>query len=148
MIDTIGTDHVANTLNLKYGQNNDIWTALAGFPGLATMLPVLLHYGVIQRNLSLELIAELASFNTARIFGLYPRKGTIQKGSDADLVVIDLDLTKKVTPELLQSSSDYTIYDGMELQGWPIFTISRGRIIMENGAVFSQNKGHGMFISR
>ena len=52
VIDTIGTDHVANTLSLKSGENNDIWTALAGFPGVATMLPVLLHYGVNLRQLA------------------------------------------------------------------------------------------------
>lgn len=146
LIDTIGTDHVANTLDLKYGKNNDIWTALAGFPGLATMLPVLLHYGVNQRDIPLNQIVELSSYNAARIFGLYPKKGTIQKGSDADLVIIDLELIKKVTPELLQSSSDYTIYDGMQLQGWPVVTISRGKVIMEDGIVFKSNKGHGKFI--
>ncbi|WP_148687381.1 dihydroorotase [Candidatus Nitrosocosmicus hydrocola] len=146
LIDTIGTDHVANTLNLKLGDRNDIWTSLAGFPGVATMLPVLLHYGVIMRELSLVRLAELTSYNTSKIFGLYPKKGTIQKGSDADLVVIDLDLRKKVTPEILYSSSDYTIYDGYELQGWPILTISRGTIIMENGIVYEENKGRGKFV--
>ncbi|KAA2283609.1 dihydroorotase [Candidatus Nitrosocosmicus agrestis] len=146
LVDTIGTDHVANTLALKYGQNGDIWTALAGFPGLATMLPVLLHFGVIQRNIPLTQIAELSSYNAAKIFGFYPKKGTIQKGSDADLVIIDLEISKKVTPELLQSSSDYTIYDGMELQGWPTVTISRGKIIMENETVYQHNKGHGKFL--
>ncbi len=146
LIDTIGTDHVANTLKLKFGSQNDIWTSLAGFPGVATMLPVLLHYGVINRQISLLRIAEITSYNTSKIFGLFPKKGTIQKGSDADLVIIDLDLTRKVTPDLLQSSSDYTIYDGYELQGWPIITISRGKIIMENGEVYSENRGHGKFV--
>ncbi|VFJ14667.1 dihydroorotase [Candidatus Nitrosocosmicus franklandus] len=146
LIDTIGTDHVANTLDLKLGNQNDVWTALAGFPGVATMLPVLLHYGVIMRQLSLVRLAEITSYNTSRIFGLYPKKGTIQKGSDADLVVIDLDITKKVSPDILQSSSDYTIYDGYQLQGWPVLTISRGKIIMENGNVYNENKGHGEFV--
>ncbi|HEX5904973.1 MAG TPA: amidohydrolase family protein [Candidatus Nitrosocosmicus sp.] len=146
LIDTIGTDHVANTLNLKLGNQNDVWTALAGFPGVATMLPVLLHYGIIMRQLPLVRLAELTSYNTSKIFGLFPKKGTIQKGSDADLVVIDLDLTKKINPDILQSSSDYTIYDGYELQGWPILTISRGKIIMENGNVYTELKGHGEFV--
>lgn len=146
VIDTIGTDHVANTLNLKYGENNDIWTALAGFPGVATMLPVLLHYGVNLRQLPIQRLVELTSYNTSKILGMFPKKGTIQKGSDADLVIVDVDLVQKVTPELLQSSSDYTIYDGIKLQGWPITTISRGRIIMENGKVFPENLGHGEFI--
>jgi dihydropyrimidinase len=146
IIDTIGTDHVANTLSLKSGENNDIWTALAGFPGVATMLPVLLHYGVNLRQLPILRLAELTSYNTSKIFGMFPKKGTIQKGSDADLVIIDVDLVQKVTPDLLQSSSDYTIYDGIRLQGWPITTISRGKIIMENGIVFPENLGHGEFI--
>jgi dihydropyrimidinase len=146
VIDTIGTDHVANTLSLKSGENKDVWTALAGFPGVATMLPVLLHYGVNFRQLSILRLAELTSYNTSRIFGMYPKKGTIQKGSDADLVIIDVDLVQKVTPDLLQSSSDYTIYDGIKLQGWPIITISRGKVIMENGMVFSENLGHGEFV--
>lgn len=146
IIDTIGTDHVANTLNLKYGEKNDIWTALAGFPGVATMLPILLHYGVNLRQISLLRISEITSYNTSKIFGMFPKKGTIQKGSDADLVIIDIDLIQKVTPELLQSSSDYTIYDGHKLQGWPICTISRGKIIMENGIIFPENLGHGKFV--
>jgi dihydropyrimidinase len=146
VIDTIGTDHVANTLSLKSGENNDIWTALAGFPGLATMLPVLLHYGVNLRQLPILRLAELTSYNTSKIFGMFPKKGTIQRGSDADLVIIDIDLVQKVTPDLLQSSSDYTIYDGIKLQGWPIITISRGKIIMENGMVFPENLGYGEFI--
>jgi dihydropyrimidinase len=110
------------------------------------MLPVLLHYGVNLRQLSLLRLAELTSYNASKIFGMFPKKGTIRKGSDADLVIIDIDLVQKVTPELLQSSSDYTIYDGHKLQGWPICTISRGKIIMENGIVFPENLGHGEFI--
>jgi dihydropyrimidinase len=147
IIDTIGTDHVANRLEMKLGKG-DLWTALAGFPGIATMLPVLLDHGVNQRRLSIERVAEVTSYNTARIFGMYPRKGTIQVGSDADLVVIDLDLEKRVSPELLQSYSDYTIYDGWKLAGWPIMTIVRGMIVMEDGQVDTNALGHGQFISR
>jgi len=148
VIDTIGTDHVANVLNLKYGEKKDIWSALAGFPGVATMLPVLLHYGVNSGRISIESVAELASYNASKIFGMYPKKGTIQKNSDADLVVIDLDLARKVNPDVLQSSSDYSIYDDYTLQGWPVITISRGAIIMENGVVNEDKIGHGEFIKR
>ena len=105
IIDTIGTDHVANRLEMKMGQG-DIWSALAGFPGIATMLPVLLSHGVNQNRVSLERVAEVTSYNTARIFGMYPKKGTIQQGSDADLTIVDLELEKIVTPDLLQSYSD------------------------------------------
>jgi dihydropyrimidinase len=148
VIDTIGTDHVANVLDLKYGEGNDLWTALAGFPGLATMLPVLLNFGVNSNRLSIEKVVDLTSYNASRIFGLYPIKGTIQKESDADLAIVDLDLVKKVTPEILQSSSDYTIYDGATLQGWPIMTICRGEVIMENGIVYEDKLGHGKFVKR
>jgi dihydropyrimidinase len=148
VIDTIGTDHVANILNLKYGEKKDIWSALAGFPGVATMLPVLLHYGVNSGRISLENVAELTSYNASKIFGMYPKKGTIKKNSDADLVVIDLDLTRKVNSDVLQSSSDYSIYDNYILQGWPVITISRGAVIMENGVVYDDKIGHGKLIKR
>ena len=111
LVDTIGTDHVANRLEMKTGKG-DIWSALAGFPGIATMLPVLLSHGVNQDRITIEKVAEVTSYNTARIFGMYPKKGTIEPGSDADLTIVDLDIEKKVTPDLLQSYSDYTIYDG------------------------------------
>ncbi len=148
VVDTIGSDHVANVLNLKYGEKKDIWTSLAGFPGVATMLPVLLHYGVNSGQISIEKMVELTSYNASKIFGMYPKKGVIQKDSDADLVIIDLDLIKKVNPDVLQSSSDYSIYDGYVLQGWPLLTISRGEVIMENGVVYEDKVGHGKFIKR
>jgi dihydropyrimidinase len=147
IVDTIGTDHVANRLDMKMG-DGDIWSALAGFPGIATMLPVLLSHGVNQDRISIERVAEVTSYNTARIFGMYPKKGTIQPGSDADLTIVDLDLEKKITPELLQSYSDYTIYDGHRLKGWPVMTLVRGRVVMEGGQVDSKALGHGEFVPR
>jgi dihydropyrimidinase len=147
LVDTIGTDHVASRLEMKMGKG-DIWSALSGFPGIATMLPVLLSKGVNENRIDLGRVAEVTSYNTARIFGMYPKKGTIQPGSDADLTLIDLDLQKTVTPDLLQSYSDYTIYDGWKLRGWPIMTIVRGNIIMEDGEVVSEALGHGEFVPR
>jgi dihydropyrimidinase len=147
IIDTVGTDHVANRLDMKKGKG-DLWSALAGFPGIATMLPVLLDQGVNRDRISIERVAEVTSYNTARIFGMYPEKGTIQKGSDADLVIVDMDLEQKVTPELLQSYSDYTIYDGWKLKGWPVLTMVRGRVVMQDGQVDKKAMGHGKFVSR
>jgi dihydropyrimidinase len=147
IIDTIGTDHVASRLDLKMGKG-DVWSALAGFPGIATMLPVLFDRGVNPGRISLERVAEVTSYNTARIFGMYPRKGTIQPGSDADLTIIDLDLEQKVTPELLKSYSDYSIYDGQKLRGWPVNTIVRGIVVMEDGQVITETLGQGEFVSR
>jgi dihydropyrimidinase len=147
IIDTIGSDHVANRLSMKMG-SGDIWSALAGFPGIATMLPVLLSKGVNENRITMQQVAEITSYNAARIFGMYPKKGTIQLDSDADLTIVDLDLQQKVTPDLLQSYSDYTIYDGWTLQGWPVLTMVRGEVIMENGNVNSKLLGHGKFVGR
>jgi dihydropyrimidinase len=147
IVDTIGTDHVANRLEMKIREGN-IWSALSGFPGIATMLPVLLSKGVNEDRIGIERVAEVTSYNTARIFGMYPKKGTIQPGSDADLTIIDLDLQKTVTPNLLQSYSDYTIYDGWKLRGWPVMTIVRGNIVMEDGQVANEALGHGEFVPR
>jgi len=147
IVDTIGTDHVANRLDMKLGEG-DLWSALAGFPGIATMLPVLLSHGVNQDRIGIERVAEVTSYNTARIFGMYPKKGTIEPGSDADLTIVDLELEKKVTPELLQSYADYSIYDGHRLKGWPVMTIVRGRVVMEDGQVHSETLGHGEFVPR
>jgi dihydropyrimidinase len=112
------------------------------------MLPVLLHYGINSGQISIEKLVEITSYNASKIFGMYPKKGTIQKDSDADLVIIDLDLTKKVNPDILQSSSDYSIYDDYVLQGWPLLTISRGEVIMENGNICEDKLGHGTFVKR
>lgn len=147
IVDTIGTDHVANRLELKMGKG-DTWTALAGFPGIGTMLPVLLDRGVKAGLIDLVRLAELTSYNSARIFGMYPKKGTIQEGSDADLTIVDLEATRKVSPEFLQSYSDYTIYDGWELAGWPVVTMVRGKIVMQDGVVSKDTLGHGEFVAR
>jgi dihydropyrimidinase len=148
IIDTIGSDHVANRLSMKMGSGGDIWSALAGFPGIGTMLPVLLSNGVNENRINMEQIAETTSYNAARIFGMYPKKGTIRQKSDADLTIVDLELQQKVTPDLLESYSDYTIYDGWTLRGWPILTMVRGEVIMENGRINSESLGHGKFVSR
>jgi dihydropyrimidinase len=145
-INCIGTDHVANRLDMKMG-DGDLWSALSGFPGIATMIPVLLSEGVNKGRISIERVAELTSFNTAEIFGMFPKKGTIAIDSDADIVLVDLEKEQKVTPELLQSYSDYTIYDGMTLKGWPVLTMVRGQIVMEDGQVIGK-PGYGEYIAR
>jgi dihydropyrimidinase len=79
---------------------------------------------------------------------MYPSKGTIMNGSDADLTVIDLEMQKTVTPDLLLSSSDYTIYDGWKLTGWPVTTIVRGTIVVNDRLVDEKTLGHGKLIPR
>ncbi|MEM0364633.1 MAG: dihydroorotase family protein [Candidatus Nitrosocaldus sp.] len=148
LIDCIGSDHVANRLDMKLSSSNndDVWSALAGFPGIATILPVMLSEGVNKGRITLERLVELTSLNAARIFGL-EGKGSIAVGSDADIVLVDLDKEQRVSPELLCSYSDYTIYDGLMLRGWPIYTIVRGKVVMEDGMVVGE-KGYGRYIAR
>jgi len=69
--------------------------------------------------------------NPAKIFGLYPKKGTIRIGSDADFVIVDLNLTRKVTDDQILSSAGWTIYDGWEMKGWPVMVILRGDVVLE-----------------
>jgi len=144
-IDTVGTDHVANQLKLKVGDN--VWESLAGFPGIGTVIPILLHYGVNQNRISLERFTQITSLNAAKIFGMYPKKGSIQKGSDADITMINLKHEKKVTSDLFGSFSDYIVYEGMQLKGWPLKTILRGEIIAEDFEVVGK-LGYGKHITR
>jgi dihydropyrimidinase len=141
-IDTIGSDHCPFRREDKLGA---IWDARTGFPGSATMLPILLSEGVYKKKISLEKVTEITSFNPAKIFNLFPRKGTIQVGSDADLCMVDLNLTKKVEANVLQGHSDFSVYEGWTLKGWPTLTMVRGRVVMKDGQIVG-SKGYGRFI--
>jgi len=107
-IDTVGTDHVANQLKLKLG-GNTVWDALAGFPGIGTLLPLLLSEGVNKNRISISQLANLTSVNTAKIFGMYPVKGSLEPSSDADITLIDLKKEQKVTSDLFGGFSDYLV---------------------------------------
>ena len=145
-IDTIGTDHVANQLELKL-DGNDVWSALAGFPGVGTVLPLLLHYGVNQHKITLEQFVRFTSQNAARIFGMYPRKGTLSPHSEADITMIDLRREHKVTSDLFGGFSDYIVYEGMNLKGWPVKTIVRGELVSDDFEIVGR-LGHGRLVER
>jgi len=142
LIDAVGSDHCPLQREDKLGT---IWEARTGFPGSATLLPVLLHEGVHKRRVALERIAELTSLNPARAFNLYPRKGTIQVGSDADLCIVDLNQSRKVEASRLWSCSGFSVYEGWTLKGWPVLTMVRGKVVMKDGEIVGQ-PGHGRFI--
>lgn len=143
-ISTVGTDHCAMPRAKKSG---DIWRASAGFPGMATMLPVMLTEGYHKRGMTLEHVAQALSYNAARAFNLYPRKGGLHVGCDADLAVVDLDLEKVVKPGMLGSSSDFSLQEGQILKGWPVMTLVRGKVVAENGRVVGA-RGAGRFVAR
>jgi dihydropyrimidinase len=145
-IDTIGTDHVANQLKLKLG-GNDVWGALAGFPGIGTSIPILLSEGVNKNKINLDQLVKFTSTNAAKIFGMYPTKGTLDKNTDADITLIDLKKELKVSSDLFGGFSDYMVYEGMKLKGWPVKTFVRGELVSENFEVIGK-LGHGKFIHR
>ena len=145
-IDTIGTDHVANQLKLKLG-GNDVWDALAGFPGLGTLLPILLSEGVNKNRISIEKLVQLTSTNASKIFGMYPKKGIIANGSDADIVLINLKKERKVTSELFGGFSDYVVYEGWKLKGWPAKTFVRGQMVSDEMEILGK-PGYGEMIKR
>ncbi len=145
-IDTIGTDHVANQLKLKLA-GNDVWDALAGFPGIGTMLPLLISEGVNKNKMTLQQLVQLTSLNAAKIFGMFPKKGILQKDSDADIVIIDMKKENKVSSQLLDGFSDYTVYEGWNLKGWPVKTLVRGEIVAEDFKIVGK-QGFGKFVAR
>ena len=142
-INTIGTDHVANRLGQKVG--SDVWDSLAGFPSIGVAVPLLLSEGVNRGRITLERFAALASTNTARIFSMYPKKGSLNIGSDADIAMLDLRHTQKVTADIFGGFSDYSVYEGMKLRGWPVRTMVRGRVIAEDMEVITR-PGYGRFV--
>ena len=137
-IDTLGTDHVPFR---KTG--GDLWTEKPGVVSFAWELPLMLHFGVHARGLALSRLVELNSYNPAKLFGLLPRKGVIAVGADADLVVVDLDLERTVEA----TGKGTCLYDGWKLRGWPVLTLSRGRVVAEDGVVDETEYARGRCVS-
>ncbi len=137
-IDTVVSDHACCFEEQK---GADLWKALPGFGGTALLYPYLLSEGAHRRGLSIARVAELASANSARAFGLYPTKGTIALGSDADLTIIDPNAEHVVTPELLHSAQNFTPFAGMRIRGWPTHTILRGQVVFRDGRVVRDPSG-------
>jgi dihydropyrimidinase len=118
-----------------------------GIPGVATRLPILFSEGVSKGRISLNEFVALTSTNHAKTYGLHPRKGTIAIGSDADIAIWDPKREVTVTHDLLQDGSDYTPYEGLEVVGWPVLTMVRGRTVMRDGTLVG-SKGHGAYLAR
>ena len=131
-IDCIGSDHVAHTRTRESMETGNVWTTISGFPSrVEGMLPMMLSEGVNKGRITIERLAQVASENPARIFGLYPKKGAIIPGADADLIVVDLKRRATITKQLLQTITPWSVYEGREVTGWPVMTLVRGTIVME-----------------
>ncbi|HEX3028710.1 MAG TPA: amidohydrolase family protein, partial [Clostridia bacterium] len=125
----------------------DFTKVVNGISGIETRLPILLSEGVSKGRISIERLADITSTNIAKLFGMYPQKGAIAPGSDADLVIVDMDREVSLCPEVLHNNINYCLYQGMKVKGYPVMTISKGKIIVEDGR-FLGNKGDGCFIKR
>ncbi|MBI3330119.1 MAG: amidohydrolase family protein [Nitrospinae bacterium] len=116
-----------------------------GSPGIETLVPLMYSEGVVKRGLPIWWLARALGENPARIFGLYPRKGAIRVGSDADLLIIDPDKKETIHAGDHHSNTGYTLFEGWEVQGWPWMTLLRGRVLLNQGKL-EQQPGYGQFL--
>jgi allantoinase len=131
-IDAIGSDHAPHLPEEKGSE--DVWSAPSGFPGVETMLPLMLTE-VHRGRLTFTDLSRLLSEGPARIWGLYPRKGAIAIGSDGDLTIVDPNAESVIRSEGLHSRSKVTPFEGFRVRGMPVYTVVRGEVVMEKGEV-------------
>ena len=145
-VSCVGSDH-STVVSLEKKLNDSIWSAVPGFPGMGMLLPVMLSEGYHKGRVTLEDVARILCKQNAQVWGLYPQKGILEVGSDADFAIVDLDAERVVTPEYMQSAANWGLYDGWTLKGWPTMTIVRGEVVMDGGEIVG-DPGHGQYIPR
>lgn len=118
-----------------------------GIPGVGARLPILFSEGVMKGRIDINRFVAVTSTNHAKAYGLYPRKGTIAIGADADIAIWDPEIRQVLTHSMLDDGSDYTPYEGLELTGWPILTMVRGKVVVCEGKL-SADKGVGTYLPR
>jgi dihydropyrimidinase len=146
-IQVVATDHCSFTRKQKDRWRGDFRKIPCGLPGVETLLPVIFTEGLVAGRISPPTLVEALCANPAKIFGLYPRKGALKIGSDADIIIVDPDRETKVAARKLHMSSDYSPYEGARLTGFPKITLLRGKVIQEKGE-FVGKKGGGEFLKR
>jgi len=147
VIHTVCTDHAPWSLAAKIDPAHTIDNLRPGVANLQTMLPMLYSEGVLTGRISLSRFVEITSTNAAKLFGIYPRKGTIAVGGDADLVIFDPTLTLRIENDMLKSNSDYSAFEGWEVTGWPETTIRRGEVVYRDGEILGA-PGSGKILHR
>jgi dihydropyrimidinase len=147
-LQVVSTDHCPFFLKGQKDLGREFFGKIPnGAPGLEARMALIYSYGVGMGKLSIQRFVEVTATNPAKIFGLYPSKGSIAVGSDADIVIFDPNIKKVITKSKLHENVDYTPYEGFEVTGYPVTTILRGNIIVENGN-FIGEKGFGSFLKR
>ena len=140
-LSTMATDEYCTNWALKI-QGRTVLDVTGGHNGAETRMGVTYTEGVVKRGMPLERFVQVTSSNAARIMGLYPRKGVIAPGSDADIALIDPSFNKRLTMADLHIS-DYSIWEGYEAKGWPVVTVMRGKVVVENGEFHGElSDGH------
>jgi dihydropyrimidinase len=146
-VSVISTDTCTFTREQKAMWNGD-WTKIPmGMPGLETLLPLVYTQGVLEGRLTLEEMSAKLSTNPARIMGLYPRKGAIQIGADADLAIIHPQRRETVTPSRMETNADWSPFEGWQLAGFARTTLSRGEVIVDDYRVVGR-EGRGQWLPR
>ena len=150
VLSVFSSDHAAyrfdSPLGKKAGGDNAPFHAIPnGVPGLEIRLPLLFSEGVGKGRISLEQFVAITAANAARIYGLYPRKGTIAVGSDADIVIWDADREVTISADMLHDNMDYTPYEGRRVKGYPITTLSRGEVVWDGEQAVGE-PGRGQFL--
>src|SRR5580692_993727 len=152
-IDIVSSDHAGSSYEGESkgkrvrGGNAPFPVIPNGVPGLGSRLPIMFSEGVSKGQIDVNTFVRLVASNPAKLFGLYPRKGTIAPGSDADIVLWDPGKQVTITNALLQHVIDYTPYEGMQVTGWPVATVKSGRVAMRDGKVQAE-PGTGKFLPR
>ncbi|WP_320203298.1 dihydropyrimidinase [Agrobacterium rosae] len=138
-------DDPEGKLNEK-GKRNFRWIP-NGIPGVATRLPILFSEGVMKGRIDINQFVAVTSTNHAKLYGLYPRKGTIAVGADADIALWDPTKRVTITNDMLHHGADYTPYEGLDISGWPVRLLLRGKTIVEDGH-FAGPSPHGNYLPR
>jgi dihydropyrimidinase len=151
-IGNVTSDHAPYNIDEAEGKfwagDNAPFSQIAnGVPGLETRMPLVFSEGVVKRGLDLETFVAITSTNAAKLFGLYPKKGTVSVGADADICIWDPKREVTITQEMLHHDTDYTPYEGMQVTGWPAITIVRGKVVWNEGEVMCE-PGWGRFLAR
>ncbi|MDW7673556.1 MAG: allantoinase AllB [Bacillota bacterium] len=148
-VDFIGTDHAPyEIITEKTAEGMTIWDAFPGIPGVETMVPILVSEGYNKGRLTLRQLVNVLSTNAAVHYGLYPKKGALAIGSDADFTVIDLNHEWTINQEQTYSKAKYNPLNGIKLKGRPIKTILRGKLIFDLDKGIVGQPGFGQFVKR
>jgi dihydropyrimidinase len=144
-IDLLATDHAPWTREQKLDPGLSISRFRPGVSSLRFVIPIYFSEGVGKGRISVERFVETTSTRAAQIMGMYPRKGVVREGSLADLVILDPAHTDTVRASDDPSGSDYVLYEGWEVTGWPVVTVRRGEVVYENGSVTATPGGGRLF---